>query len=103
MKIPAMWWEGDFHPNGVTIGWLLHLNDEGEYVVDRGQGRETICPSEHLVLVAECQSCKQWSMRITSSGSHDSGCIEGGDHYPWEDPFEGLDFSDADAEDDDDE
>ena len=100
MKVPAIWWEGDFAPESVSVGWLVHHNDDGEYVVDRGAGRETLTQMGYLVLVAECPTCKQWSMHVNVGGGHDLGCIVGGDRYPWEDPYEG--FSDMDDEDDED-
>jgi hypothetical protein len=71
MRVPAFWYEGDYHPAGVTHGYLLDYNDEGEPIVEPpGGGRETLVPSEHLVLRARCSACGDWTQHIDATGTH---------------------------------
>jgi hypothetical protein len=79
MRLPAMWFSGDYDPLEVRHGYLLGYNDEGEAIVEPATGgRDAFVLDEHFVLRIECPTCRQWSQHIDSGGDHYLGCLEEG-------------------------
>jgi len=70
-RIPAFWYEGDYHPIAVNPGYLLDVNEEGEAIFEPlGGGREILLMHERMSFFARCSVCGDWSERIAATGEH---------------------------------
>ena len=75
MRLPAFWFEGDYHPARVRHGYFVTWNDDGEPVVEIiGEGRLALRMSHQLSLLVRCSACREWTQYVNFSGEHFWGC-----------------------------